>query len=68
MDQTKKARINSGENLSYWVDSFPQLSFETLKNDIDTDVLIIGAGIAGLTTAANINLKIIEVRAVAENP
>ncbi|HET6724246.1 MAG TPA: FAD-dependent oxidoreductase [Chitinophagaceae bacterium] len=51
MDPTKKEAITSGENISYWIDSFPQLSFETLKNDIDTDVLVIGAGIAGLTTA-----------------
>jgi len=51
MNSTKNDKITSGENQSYWVDSVPQLSFETLKNDIDTDVVVIGAGIAGLTTA-----------------
>src|SRR5688572_10955437 len=51
MSTTKKEILSSGENQSYWIDSVPQLSFETLKNDIDTDVLVIGAGIAGLTTA-----------------
>jgi len=51
MSITQKDNITSGENQSYWVDSVPQLSFQTLDSDIDTDVLIIGAGIAGLTTA-----------------
>jgi glycine/D-amino acid oxidase-like deaminating enzyme/nitrite reductase/ring-hydroxylating ferredoxin subunit len=51
MDPSKKENISSGENLSYWVDSVPQLSFETLQEDIETDVVVIGAGIAGLTTA-----------------
>ena len=51
MSTTQKDIISSGENQSYWIDSVPQLSFETLKKDIETDVLIIGAGIAGLTTA-----------------
>lgn len=43
--------ITSGENISYWIDSVMPLQFETLKEDVDTDILIIGAGIAGLTTA-----------------
>src|SRR5687767_5186445 len=51
MASTQKDRITSGENLSYWVDSIEPLSFETLEHDLETDVLIIGAGIAGLTTA-----------------
>ncbi|TMI62450.1 MAG: FAD-dependent oxidoreductase [Bacteroidetes bacterium] len=47
----QKDTITSGENQPYWIDAVPQLTFETLSNDIDTEVLIIGAGIAGLTTA-----------------
>ena len=43
--------ITSGENLSYWVDSVHPLAFHTLTEDLQTDVLVIGAGIAGLTTA-----------------
>ncbi|HYF31725.1 MAG TPA: FAD-dependent oxidoreductase [Chitinophagaceae bacterium] len=42
--------ITSGEHVSYWIDSVRPLSFETLNQDITTDVLVIGAGIAGLTT------------------
>jgi ribulose 1,5-bisphosphate synthetase/thiazole synthase len=51
MSTIQRDAISSGENQSYWIDSVPQLSFENLHNDIDTDILIIGAGIAGLTTA-----------------
>ena len=51
MNSGSAEQITSGEHLSYWVDSVQPLSFETLENDITTDVLIIGGGIAGLTTA-----------------
>ena len=47
----KKGFITSGENISYWIDSVKPFEFETLNQNIDTDVLIIGGGIAGLTTA-----------------
>src|SRR5688500_17629827 len=47
----KKGFITSGENISYWIDSVKPFEFETLDQNIDTDVLIIGGGIAGLTTA-----------------
>ena len=44
--------ITSGENVSVWFDAFNQpLSFEKLNNDVDTDILVIGGGISGLTTA-----------------
>ena len=46
-----KGLVTSGETISYWIDSVKPLEFETLEKNIDTDVLIIGAGIAGLTTA-----------------
>jgi glycine/D-amino acid oxidase-like deaminating enzyme len=42
----------SGENLPYWLQSAPAESkFESLKEDLETDILVIGGGIAGLTTA-----------------
>lgn len=47
----KKGFITSGENISYWIDSVQPFEFETLNQKFDTDVLIIGGGIAGLTTA-----------------
>lgn len=43
--------LTSGENLSLWIDTVLPLEFTTLKERITTDVLVIGGGIAGLTTA-----------------
>ncbi|MFC0773016.1 FAD-dependent oxidoreductase [Terrimonas alba] len=43
--------ITSGENISYWIDSRKPIEFKTLNQNIDTDILIIGGGIAGITTA-----------------
>lgn len=36
---------------SYWLDSTPDTSYPVLKEDIDTDILIVGAGLAGLSCA-----------------
>lgn len=46
--------ITSGDNVSYWIDSTSIISFEKPQSDIQTEVLIIGGGIAGLTTAYNL--------------
>lgn len=46
-----KGFLTSGENISYWIDSVKPLEFETLNKSIEADILIIGGGIAGLTTA-----------------
>ena len=44
--------ITSGENLSVWFAAVNQpISYEPLNKDIDTDILVIGGGISGLTTA-----------------
>lgn len=43
--------LTSGESISYWLDTVKPLEFETLSGNLETDILIIGAGIAGLTTA-----------------
>ena len=44
--------ISSGENLSFWFAAVKKpLSYEVLNSNIDTDILVIGGGIAGLTTA-----------------
>ena len=44
-------KVTSGAHKSYWTDSEPPLIYNTIANDMQTDVLIIGGGIAGLTTA-----------------
>jgi glycine/D-amino acid oxidase-like deaminating enzyme/nitrite reductase/ring-hydroxylating ferredoxin subunit len=44
-------QISSGYNQSYWIDSFQPTVFEKLEKEIKTEVLVIGGGIAGLSTA-----------------
>ena len=43
--------ITSGHHHSYWSDSAELLIYTKIDSDKDTDVLVIGGGIAGLTTA-----------------
>src|SRR5690349_2558555 len=43
--------LTSGEHLSYWLASAMPVAYKTLDSDLQTDVLVIGGGIAGLTTA-----------------
>jgi glycine/D-amino acid oxidase-like deaminating enzyme/nitrite reductase/ring-hydroxylating ferredoxin subunit len=42
---------SSGNNTSYWIDSVPGKSFTPLNRHLKVDVAIVGAGIAGITTA-----------------
>lgn len=46
-----KGEITSGKNISYWIDSVKPSEFETLNRNMTADILIVGGGIAGLTTA-----------------
>lgn len=43
--------ITSGNNVSYWIDSTSTKTFDKPIEDLNTEILIIGGGIAGLTTA-----------------
>lgn len=43
--------ISSGETVSYWHDSMKPILYSPLMMDITADVVVIGAGIAGVTTA-----------------
>jgi glycine/D-amino acid oxidase-like deaminating enzyme/nitrite reductase/ring-hydroxylating ferredoxin subunit len=43
--------LHAGETLSYWMDSQTLPSCKRLTRDLDTEVCIVGGGIAGLTTA-----------------
>jgi glycine/D-amino acid oxidase-like deaminating enzyme/nitrite reductase/ring-hydroxylating ferredoxin subunit len=44
-------KFTSGQNLSYWTASTETIIFDKLRENIQTDILVIGGGIAGLTTA-----------------
>ena len=46
--------LTSGGNVSYWIDSVKPLEFSTLRQSKQTDVLIIGGGLAGLSVAYNL--------------
>jgi len=46
-----RGSVTSGENISYWIDSVKPVEYTQLKEDKNTDVLIIGGGLAGITTA-----------------
>ncbi|WP_426485236.1 FAD-dependent oxidoreductase [Flavobacterium sp. 2] len=50
-DQLNEGSIASGDNVSFWIDTTSFLAFESPSENISTEVLIIGGGIAGLTTA-----------------
>ena len=45
------SNLTSGENKSFWIASTKPIIFEKLKENVETDILIIGGGISGLTTA-----------------
>jgi glycine/D-amino acid oxidase-like deaminating enzyme/nitrite reductase/ring-hydroxylating ferredoxin subunit len=41
--------LTSGTHISYWTDSVPSLKYTPLSSNLSTQVVIIGAGISGLT-------------------
>ena len=43
--------LTSGQNISYWLNSVKPLEFKTLNQELQTEILVIGGGMAGLTTA-----------------
>lgn len=43
--------LHSGESISAWMDTVEMPKFSTLLEDKDTDVCVVGGGLAGLTTA-----------------
>jgi len=65
LEENKNGNITSGDNLSLWFASaIKPIAFEKLNSDVDIDILVVGGGIAGLTTAyclAKEGLKVILV-------
>lgn len=50
-DSNSDAQLTSGANISFWIDSVSPAEYGTIANDHSADVLVVGAGISGLTTA-----------------
>jgi glycine/D-amino acid oxidase-like deaminating enzyme/nitrite reductase/ring-hydroxylating ferredoxin subunit len=47
----ENGEITSGKNVSFWTNSINPIFYEKLKENIHTEVVIVGGGIAGITTA-----------------
>lgn len=50
-NNTEDARITSGKNISYWTDAVTLAGQNPLKENLETDVVIVGGGLAGLSVA-----------------
>ena len=46
---SREGDLTSGYSHSYWIDTVPVLQYEALQNDLEVDVVIVGAGLAGLS-------------------
>ncbi len=49
--------LTSGEHIPYWIDSVTPLAFTPLEQPMQTDVLVVGGGISGLSTAYSLVKK-----------
>jgi glycine/D-amino acid oxidase-like deaminating enzyme/nitrite reductase/ring-hydroxylating ferredoxin subunit len=49
--QNTNAAFTSGKHMSYWLDSVAPVKFESLKENISTDIVIVGGGITGVSIA-----------------
>jgi glycine/D-amino acid oxidase-like deaminating enzyme/nitrite reductase/ring-hydroxylating ferredoxin subunit len=43
--------VTSGSHTSFWIDSVGPIKFSPLQHDIETEVIIVGGGISGLSVA-----------------
>lgn len=49
--RTMEGDLTSGYSHSFWIDSVPALRFDSLQSDLEADIVIVGAGLAGLSVA-----------------
>lgn len=46
-----EGKISSGKNISYWIDSVPDEPRTFLTSDIETEVVVVGGGLGGVSVA-----------------
>jgi glycine/D-amino acid oxidase-like deaminating enzyme len=51
MSKPVERTVTSGKNISFWLDSQSPISYSPLEEHLETEVVIVGGGIAGVTTA-----------------
>jgi glycine/D-amino acid oxidase-like deaminating enzyme/nitrite reductase/ring-hydroxylating ferredoxin subunit len=66
-----KASFMEGKHLPFWIDTTPATQYPSLDEEIETDVVIIGGGITGLTAAYVLKQKgkkvaVVEADKIAE--
>ncbi|MBA3705588.1 MAG: FAD-binding oxidoreductase, partial [Bacteroidetes bacterium] len=44
-------KLTSGKHISYWTDSIAPPTYSPLKENLETDVVIVGGGLGGLSVA-----------------
>jgi glycine/D-amino acid oxidase-like deaminating enzyme/nitrite reductase/ring-hydroxylating ferredoxin subunit len=44
-------KITSGKNISFWIDSSEPITYSPLRENLSTDVVVVGGGIAGVSLA-----------------
>ncbi len=64
------AKTDRNPNVSYWIDSTPRTTYPRLEGDQEYDVVIIGAGLVGLTAAyflkkAGQRVAVLELKEIA---
>src|ERR1043166_8706785 len=58
------SKLTSGSNISVWTNTFPPIYFSPLRENLETDVVVVGGGIAGVSIAyrlSELNRKVILV-------
>jgi glycine/D-amino acid oxidase-like deaminating enzyme/nitrite reductase/ring-hydroxylating ferredoxin subunit len=49
MHNQEQDNLTSGYSISFWIDTVESLKYNSLQGDLEADIVIIGAGIAGLS-------------------
>ncbi|MFN8285448.1 MAG: FAD-dependent oxidoreductase [Chitinophagales bacterium] len=52
--ESNEGNITAGKNITYWLDSVEPISYSPLAENIETDVVIVGGGLGGISVAYNL--------------